>query len=345
MSQRRRNLGRRDFMKLAALATGGAAFMGSKGVAKAAEAKKEPGSPIYFALNMSLVANNEESFHLMHKVGPRVCITTATHPGFVGFQANLQTGILPLAGRYGGGKVHMEKELNPLRNYQYTMWKRWQDHDDFHLKQFRRVFELCGSCLSMVIEGPWEPVYRLVAAKVSPVRSMGEITKLAGDLQQGKKFIRFATPQRCVALAPHTVKPGKEKEFEKGAVDTMEALADSTGFLGYMILKQMGVCALGSFMLDPESMGEALMTLGANPPENPKPLFATPEAMPSPPEYLIHTEWDAPEMAQLGFAKVLVNHRIKKIHDQGVMAHLIKGPYIMFFSPMMEEPGWRSHLG
>ena len=111
-------------------------------------------SPIYLALNMSKVANNEESFNLMHKVGPRVCITTASHPGFVGFQANIQTGILPLAGRYGGGKVNMEKELNPIRNYQYTMWKKWEDHDDFHQKEFNRIFELCGSCLGMVIEGP-----------------------------------------------------------------------------------------------------------------------------------------------------------------------------------------------
>jgi len=71
----------------------------------------------------------------MKKVGPRVCVTTATHPGFVGFQANIQTGILPLAGRYGGGKVHMEKELNPIRNYQYTMWKSWEDHDEFHLRR------------------------------------------------------------------------------------------------------------------------------------------------------------------------------------------------------------------
>jgi sulfur oxygenase/reductase len=111
-------------------------------------------SPIYLALNMSKVANNEESFNLMHKVGPRVCITTASHPGFVGFQANIQTGILPLAGRYGGGKVNMEKELNPIRNYQNTMWKKWEDHDDFHQKEFNRIFELCGSCLGMVIEGP-----------------------------------------------------------------------------------------------------------------------------------------------------------------------------------------------
>jgi sulfur oxygenase/reductase len=97
-------------------------------------------------------------------------------------------------------------------------------------------------------------------------------------------------------------------------------------------------------MMDPESMGEALETLGANPPENPKPLFATLAAAPAPPEYIIHSEWDATELAQLGFAKVLVNRRIRKIHDEGVMAHLIRGPYIMFFQPMMEEPGWRSLL-
>jgi sulfur oxygenase/reductase len=238
----------------------------------------------------------------------------------------------------------MEKELNPLRNYQYTMWKRWEDHDDFHMKQFDRIFELCGSCLSMVIEGPWEPVYRIVKARMAPIRSMGQIVDLAGDIQQKKDFIRFATPQRCVAMAEHTVMPGKENEFEKGAIATMEALSDSTGFLGYMILKQIGVCALGSFMLDPKSMAESLQTLGANPPDNPKPLFKTPEAVPSPPEYLIHSEWDAAELAQLGFAKVLVNTRIRKIHDDGVMAHLIRGPYIMFFQPMMEEPGWRSML-
>ena len=238
----------------------------------------------------------------------------------------------------------MENALNPVRNYQYTMWKHWQDHDEFHEEQFNRIFELCTSCLGMVVEGPWEPVYRIVKAQMPPVRSMGQIADLAKDFVKLKDFIRFATPQRCVAIAEHTVAPGREKAFEEGATKTMEALSDSTGFLGYMILKQIGVCALGSFMLDPVSMAESLETLGANPPKNPKPLFKTLDAMPSPPEYLIHSEWDATEMAQLGFAKVLVNHNIKKIHDDGVMAHLIRGPYIMFFQPMMEEPGWRSFL-
>ena len=75
-----------------------------------------------------------------------------------------------------------------------------------------------------------------------------------------------------------------------------------------------------------------------------RPLFKTLDANPSPPEYLIHSEWDTVEMTQTGFVKVLVNHDIRKIHDDGVMAHLLRGPYIMFFEPMMEEAGWRSYL-
>jgi len=301
-------------------------------------------SPIHVALNISKVANNERSFELMREVGPKVCITTAQHPGFIGFQASHQIGILPLAGRYGGGKVHMEEELNPIRNYQYTMWKSYTDHDEFHEQYFDNIFELCGHCLSMVIEGPWEPVFSVVAAKMPPVRAMGDIVGLAGDMMQQKEFVRFSTPQRCIAIGEHAVKPGHEEAFEQGLIDTLEALSSSTGFLGYMVLKQMGVCAIGSFMLDPESMGQSLQTLGANPPSNPKPAFATPDAAPDPPEYLIHTEWEAVELAQLGFAKVLVNHDIRKLHDEGVMAHVMRGPYIMFFQPMMEEPGWREHL-
>ncbi len=335
---------RRQFIKIGSLAAGGLALAGKPGMGRAAPGDKEPDSPIYFALNMSKVTNNPESFNLMHKVGPRVCITTAAHPGFVGFMANYQIGILPLAGRFGGGKVHMEKELNPIRNYQYTMWRKWQDHDDFHLRYFTRVFELCSHCLSMVVEGPWEPIYRLIKAKMPPVRSMGQITDLGKDMQQKKGWVRFATPNRTVAIGEHTVKPGHEKKFEKGLIDTLEAISDSTGFLGYMVLKQIGVCAIGSFMLDPDSMAQSLQTLGANPPKNPKALFKTTDAMPHPAEYIIHTEWDAPELAQLGFAKVLVNNKIRKIHDEGVMAHVMRGPYIMFFNPMMEEPGWRNML-
>lgn len=299
---------------------------------------------LYIAINMSKVVNNERSFQLMREVGPRICITTANEPGFAGFQANYQTGVMPMAGRYGGADLHMERDLNPIRNYQYTVWKGLESHSRFHREKFARVFELCAHCLSMVVEGPWEPIFSIVAARMPEIRGMGQMASLARDLRQGEEPGLFATPQRSIALAEHTVKSGREDAFEQGAVATLEAISRSPGFLGYMVLKQIGVNALGSFMLDPESMIQMLETLGANPPSDPKELFQVHEAMPSPPKYLIHSEWESPEMAQLGLAKVLVNHTIRKLHNESVMAHLIRGPYVMIFKPMMEDATWRSML-
>ena len=40
---------------------------------------------------------------------------------------------------------------------------------------------------------------------------MGQITDLGIDMKEEKEFIRFATPRRCVTMADHTVKPGREK--------------------------------------------------------------------------------------------------------------------------------------
>jgi len=294
------------------------------------------------ACSMARIVNTPESFEKMQSVGPKVCITTASASGFLGFQSSIQTGILPMAGRWGGGKMHMEETLNPIREIQYTAWESWQAHEDFHKKKFKQFFELCGACLSMVVEGPWEPVYQIVKGRMPPIRGMGQIAGLAADLQNEKEFVRFVTPQRCVAFAEHTVLPEHDDAFEKGAIETMEALSSTPGFLGYMILKQIGVCAIGSFMFDPESMALARQTFGSNAPEDPKPQFSTPDLKPNPSEYVIHSEWDAVEMARMGFGRTLVNSTIRKIHDEGVMDHLAKGPYVVFFKPIMEEDTWRS---
>jgi hypothetical protein len=56
---------------------------------------------------------------------------------------------------------------------------------------------------------------------------------------------------------------------------------------------------------------------------------------------VIHSEWEAVEMGRMGLGRTLVNSRIRKVHDEGVMVHLAPGPYIVFFKPMMEEDTWR----
>lgn len=285
-------------------------------------------------INKSKVVNDPSSFKLMMEVGPKVCITTASHPGFLGYENSLQIGVLPLGGRYGGAKIHMEKELNPIGMFQYTFWRSWQDHEDFHQKEFDRVFELCSHCLSMVVEGPWEPIYEIVAAKMPYP---------AGEMM-AQATRSFANPERVVVVAEHSVREGKERDFEKGVPQVLEMISQSPGFLGYMLLKAIGVSALGSFQLAPGALMEALQTLGAHPPKAKKGNFSPLEAAPRPTEYIVHTEWETPELAHSGLAKVLVNHQIREAHNEKVLSHVLRGPYLMLFRPMMEDPSWRKHL-
>lgn len=124
----------------------------------------------------------------------------------------------------------------------------------------------------------------------------------------------------------------------------LEMISPSLGFMGYMLLKQIGASPIGSFQLTPGALMEALQTLGARPPGSKKGNFLPLEAAPKPAEYIVHTEWETPDLAHAGLAKVLVNHEIREAHNGKVLVHVIRGPYIMFFRPLMEDPSWRKHL-
>jgi sulfur oxygenase/reductase len=298
-------------------------------------------SPIYIAINQSKIVNTPQSMATMQRIGPKVCTLTANNPGFLGYQANLQTGALPLVGRYGAAKLYMHDELNPVRLYQYTVWDDVESHQDFHRDNFDRMVELCHACSAMVVEGPWEPIYKVVTADMPIIRTPGQ---LAAAQQPGEPP-RFATPRRTVALTEYSIKPGRAQAFEQGVIATMQAISQSPGYLGSMVLEEIGVSPFGSFMLDPESMMQLHETLGANPPTDPKPLFESSEAASRPTKYLIHSEWETPELAAQGFDLLFVNHDVRTLHTRGVLPHLIRGPYVMLFQPIMEEPSWRGSLG
>lgn len=298
---------------------------------------------IYVAINMTAVANNERTFELMMYIGPKVCMLTAGSAGFLGYQANLQTGILPWAGRYGGASLHLDRELNPVRFYQYTMWLDPEAHLSFHRENFARVFELCASCLWVMAAGHWEPVYEVASAWMPPLLSRSQLSSATGDQPQLTQA-NVDAPQRSVAITEHTVQAEKGATFDRGIVQTVKAIAEAPGFLGYMLLRQIAVNPLGSLMLDPKSMMEMLETIGANPPADPKPLFDRKQARPSHPEYLLHTEWETPECAQSGLGRLLVHHETRRLYCQHVLPHLIRGHYTLLFKPTMEEPSWRKRL-
>ncbi len=301
------------------------------------------------AINMARIANRPESYEAMHKVGPKVCITTATHPGFLGFDQLLQTGIHPMAGRYGGGALDMRETLNPIGMFQYTVWKDVKSHEEMHYLQFDTIYELCAHCLAMVVEGPWEPLYEIVASDLPPSIGLTDVPKIMMDRAGAQQPVpKLALPNRTIALGDHSVMHGHETDFEQGVKDTMTWLmAHAPGMLGWMLLKQIGVSAIGSFQLDPQGMTKA--TLGANPPKygtnyGDKPLDHPPIPAATPAQYFVHMEWEAAELAHQGLGKVLVNYEARKIHNDGVLAHINRGPYYMLFASMMEEGTWRDRL-
>ena len=302
------------------------------------------------AINQAKIFNRLESYEIMMKVGPKVCITTANHPGFLGFEQLIQTGIHPMAGRYGGGSVDMRETLNPIAMYQYTVWKDVHSHEEMHHDNFDTIYELCGSCLDMVIEGPWEVYYEIIKSDLPPIMGITDVPTILGDAfakQQPVPKVALAE-QRAITVGDHWVMKGHEQGFEEGVIKTLEWLKASVpGMIGWMILKQTGASAIGSFQLDPEGMLKA--TLGANPPKyntNYGSKIPTQPPIPAqtPAQYLIHMEWESPAHAHTGLGYVMVDYDLRQIHNNGVLQPLDKGPYYMFFAPMMEQGMWRKKL-
>lgn len=303
------------------------------------------------ANNIVRVANRPETFQKMQKIGPKVCVSTASEPGFLGFEQLLQIGIHDMAGRYGGGALDMHETLNPIMMCQYTVWKDVQSHENFHYNSWPTFYELCSNCLDMVVEGPWEPVYEIVASDLSPVLGMTDVPQRIGMSMAEKTpppKVALAS-KRVVALGDHGIMDGREAAFEEGAKETLQWMKKrAPGMVGWMIMKQIGVTAVGSFQLDPEGMNK--QTLGANPPryatnygdKPPDKPFIPPE---KPSQYFVHMEWESVDAAHQGIGKTMVNYDLRQIHNKGVLAHVCRGPYYRFFNPFMEEVSeWRDLL-
>lgn len=302
---------------------------------------------VVIAINKSKISNCPESFQLMEEVGPKVCITTANHPGFLGFLGLVQMGAHAAGGRYGAAQINMQEQLNPLRLYQYTVWESAEAHEEMHYQNFDNIFELCSRCLKMVVEGPWEPLFEVQKVDLPPLVGMTDVPETMGrSFAEQKPVPKVRLHQkRVIVIGDHGVMEGHEEAFTEGVVETMEFLKENVpGLVGWMLLKPIGVSAIGSFQLAPEQAIQAVSTLGSNPPEyrtNYGDTWKLDRIPPIPPEkpanYVVHMEWESPEAAQSGLAMAFTSPALRKIHNPGVLAHVIKGPYYSLFGPMMEE--------
>jgi Sulphur oxygenase reductase. len=314
------------------------------------------------AINQAAIANAASSFELMQKIGPKMCMITANDPGFIGFHAMIQIGAHSLGGRFGAAQLiaadSLEKvmesptnlRLNPLNLWQYTMWDSPEAHERMHVENFDVIFEHCHTCLDMVMDGPWEPVYEVVAADMPDMVGMTGVPRaLGGAFAQQKPVPPVRLPmKRLVAIGEHQVMGGHEEAFVKGAVATLEAMREhAAGMIGWVLLKKQGESAISTLQFRPRDFWAAVQSGGANPPKSRVTNYgewgkdfkgpAIPASQ-APSEYLVHMEWESPETLAFGIAGTAVNPKLRKLHDEGVMQHLWRvPPYYRVFAPLMED--------
>ncbi|MBW9141534.1 MAG: sulfur oxygenase reductase family protein [Candidatus Aramenus sp.] len=302
----------------------------------------------YVAINMADLKNEPKTFEMFASIGPKVCMVTARHPGFVGFQNHIQIGVVPFGQRYGGAKPDMTKESSTVRVLQYTFWRHWKDHEEMHRQNWSYLFRLCYSCASQMVWGPWEPIYEIVYADMPINTEMTDFTAVVGKkFAEGKplEIPVIAQPygKRVVAFSEHSVIPGKEKQFEEAVVKTLKLLKKAPGFLGAMVLKEIGVSGIGSFQFGAKGFHELLESPGSIEPDPNNVQYQVTEAKPTPQQYVVHVEWANADALQFGMGRVLLEPETRRTHDEALDT-LVYGPYIRILSPVMEGTFWREYL-
>ena len=302
----------------------------------------------YVAINMAEVKNDPKVLELFGKVGPKVCMVTARHSGFVGFQNHVQIGAVSMGTRWGGAKLDMSQELHSIGLFQYTFWKNWKDHEEMHKQNWANLFRLCLQCTDYMIWGPYEPLYEIVYADMPLNTEMTDFTVMVG-----KKFaageavsippISQPYGKRVVAFGEHIVKEGMESQFEENIIKTLQAFKAAPGFLGGMVLKEIGVSPLGSLQLNAKGFHQILETANGMDVPEPVTIYEAPEFRNRPQRYIVHTEWSNTDALMFGLGRVLIHPEVRQIHDK-VLDTLVYGPYIRVLNPLMEGTFWREYL-
>ena len=298
----------------------------------------EPKSPIYVAINRVLIKNDPNLMSMMKQASSKMCLTTALTPGFKGFDLMKQLGSCPMGMRWGASS-DMGDQLSHIWIDQFTYWDSWQAHEDFHETFEDVVVDTCAKCGEVLLEGPEEPVFRVVYSDLPKLISMNQWLNMsqAGDT----KGYAVDSGKTVTVMATHKIKPGKEQEFEEGEIQTMSMLKESTGMLGFQILKRIGQSTLGSGHATVESMLEDLKDSSGSKLKRTAEVW---EGYTLPAEYLVMVEWESLEAAQGNMPHVNVKPEILFVHGPKVLDNCLQVPTVRMADSMFREQTYREVL-
>ena len=298
----------------------------------------EPKSPLYVAINRVLIKNDPNLMSMMKQASSKMCLTTALTPGFKGFDLMKQLGSCPMGMRWGASS-DMGDQLSHIWIDQFTYWDSWEAHEDFHETFEDVVVDTCAKCGEVLLEGPEEPVFRVVYSNLPKLISMNQwLSKSQTNSTEG---FAVDSGNTVTVMATHKIKPGKEEEFEQSEIETMKMLQNSNGMLGFQILKRIGQSTLGSGHATVESMLEDLKDSSGSKLKRTAEVW---EGYTIPAEYLVMVEWESIEAAQGNMPHVNVKPEILYVHGSKVLNNCLQVPTVRMADSMFREETYREIL-
>ena len=298
----------------------------------------EPKSPLYVAINRVLVVNDPDLMGMMKQASSKMCLATALTPGFKGFDLMRQIGACPMGMRWGA-KPDMGDQLSHIWIDQFTYWDTWEAHEDFHETFEDVVVDTCATCGDILLEGPEEPIYRIVHSDLPKLVSLNQwLRRSAAGNAEG---YAVDSKESVTVMATHRVRPDGEAEFEAGEVATLDKLKESAGMVGYQILKRIGMSTLGSGHATVESLSQKLKGIAGSKLERTAEVW---EGYPMPAEYLVVVEWESLGDAQGGMPHVNVKPELLFIHGPKVLDNCLQLPRVRMADSMFREQTYREIL-
>jgi len=285
-----------------------------------------------------LVNNDPDLMSMMKQASSKMCLATALTPGFKGFDLMKQIGACPMGMRWGASS-DMGDRLSHIWIDQVTYWESWEAHENFHETFEDVVVDTCAKCGDVLLEGPEEPIYRVVYSDLPKLISMNQWLRRSADEESDGYAVDSGKTVTVMAL--HKVRPGQEEEFETGETATMEKLKESTGMVGCQILKRIGLSTLGSGHATVESLLEKLKNSTGCKLQRTADVW---EGYTVPAEYLVMVEWESLHDAQGGMPHVNVKPELLFIHGPKVLNNCLHMPNVRLADSMFREQTYREIL-
>lgn len=300
----------------------------------------EPKSPLYVAINRVLVQNDPNLMRMMKQASAKMCLATALTPGFSGFDLMKQVGACPMGMRWAASS-DMRNELSHIWIDQVTYWDSWEAHENFHETFEDVVVDTCARCGDVLLDGPEEPVYRIVKSDLPKLVSKTQFMKRGFENGGDTSGYALNSDETVTVMASHIIRPGKEAEFEEGEEQVMEMLKSTSGVIGYQILKRIGLSCLGSGHVTVESLMEDMKDSSGSKLKRAAEVW---EGYTVPAQYLVMVEFDSLEAAQLGMPHVNVKPEILQVHGFKVFNNCIQMPSVYISDSMFTEQSYREIL-